>query len=84
VRVRGKIFVTVPPPGDYIHVFVSDVAREQALVLHPGFIEKLLWGGKARGIRIQLLTASPAAVKDLVRSAWVNKAPKSLALSQRS
>lgn len=83
-RVRGKIFVTVPPENEHIHVFVNDTSREQALALYPEFIEKLLWGGKVRGIRIQLGAASPAAVKSLVRSAWAGKAPKSLADSVRS
>ncbi len=77
-RVRGKIFVTVPPDCEYIHVFVNEVFREQALALHPNFIEKLLWGGKVRGIRIQLTAATPDAVKHLIRAAWANKAPPSL------
>jgi hypothetical protein len=77
-RVRGKIFVTVPPQETHIHIFVSEVAREQALALHTAFAEKLFWGGKVRGLRIQLASASPAAVRELVRSAWAHKAPKSL------
>ena len=82
-RVRGKIFVTVPPESGHIHVFVSEPSREQALVLHPQFVEKLYWGGKACGIRVRLGAASPAAVKSMVRSAWANKAPKALAQSIR-
>lgn len=74
-RVRGKIFVTVPPGETHIHVFVPDMAREQALVLHPEFVEKLLWGGKVVGVRVTLAAAKPAAVKSLVRQAWQHKAP---------
>ena len=77
-RVRGKIFVTVPPDDESIHVFVDEASREQALALHPSFVEKLFWGGKVRGIRIQLARATPDAVKQLVRSAWACKAPRSL------
>jgi hypothetical protein len=77
-RVRGKIFVTVPPHGGHIHVFVDEVSREQALALYPEFVEKLFWGGKVRGIRIQLAVAAPGAVNNLVRSAWASKAPASL------
>jgi hypothetical protein len=77
-RVRGKIFVTVPPQRTHIHVFVDEIVREQALALHAEFVEKLLWGGKVRGVRIQLASASPAAVKQLIRSAWASKAPKSI------
>jgi hypothetical protein len=82
LRVRGKIFITIPPDSEYIHVFVNDASREQALALYPNFVEKLFWGGKVRGIRIQLTAATPDAVKSLVRSAWTNKAPPSI--KQRS
>ena len=44
-RVHGKIFVTVPPAADVIHVFVGEEDREVALALYPGFIEKLLCKG---------------------------------------
>jgi len=78
-RVRRKIFVTAPPEQEHIHVFVSETCREQALSLYPEFVEKLFWGGKVCGIRIQLTSARPAVVKELVRSAWAHKAPKTLA-----
>ena len=78
-RVRGKIFVTVPPEGEHIHVFVNETAREQALALHPECVEKLFWGGKVHGVRILLAKASADVAKPLVRSAWMNKAPRSLA-----
>jgi len=77
-RVRGKIFVTVPPEQEHIHVFVDETAREQALAVHAEFVEKLFWGGKVCGIRIRLASARPAVVKELVRRAWANKAPKAL------
>lgn len=69
-RVRGKIFVTVPPKEDAIHVFVDEEDRERALAMTPEWAEKLLWGGKARGLRITLATAPAAAVKALVRQAY--------------
>lgn len=74
-RVRGKIFVTVPPDGAHIHIFLSEVQREQALVLYADFAETLLWGGKVVGIRIGLAAANSAVVKRLVRTAWQYKAP---------
>jgi len=69
-RVRGRIFVTVPPQEDAIHVFVGEADREQALAMYPEWAEKLLWGGKVRGLRITLAPAAPAAVKALVRKAY--------------
>ncbi len=75
-RVRGRIFVTVPPGEDAIHVFVEEADREQALAMYPGWAEKLLWGGKVRGLRIALASAEPAAVKALVRKACETRAGK--------
>ena len=78
-RVRGKIFVTVPPAEDRIHVFVSEPEREQAVSMYPGWAEKLLWGGKVVGIRVNHGSAAPAAVRRLVQAAWLFKAPPALA-----
>jgi hypothetical protein len=78
-RVRGKIFLTVPPDELHAHVFVPELEREQALVIHPEFVEKLMWGKKVAGVRITLARAPPRAVAHLVRKAWEAKAPKRLA-----
>ena len=77
-RVGGKIFATVPPDQRHLHVFVGEEQREPALALHPGFIEKLPWGGKIVGLRITLAQAEPAVVETLLRQAWATKAPKRL------
>lgn len=69
-RVGGKIFVTVPPEGTHVHVFVSEQERELALSIYPEFVEKLLWGGRVVGIRVRLAQADPSALKALVRSAY--------------
>jgi hypothetical protein len=75
-RVRGKIFVTVPPDEETIHVFVAEEDRERALALYPEWAQKLLWGGKVRGLRIILGPAAPAAVKALVSKAYDVQAGK--------
>lgn len=77
-RVKGKIFVTMPPGDEHIHVFLPEHGREQALELYPAFVEKLLWGGKVVGVRVSLHNADPAVVKAMVQEAWMHKAPKSL------
>jgi hypothetical protein len=77
-RVRGKIFVTVPPEQTHIHVFVSEPQRDQALAMFPAFTEKLLWGSKVVGLRVALAEATASAVKQLVLQAWQAKAPKAL------
>jgi hypothetical protein len=77
-RVRGRIFATAPPAGGHVHVFVGDIEREAALALYPEFVEKLFWGKKVAGIRVELAGAKPGAVNTLLRQAWSRKAPKSL------
>ncbi|ROZ64121.1 MmcQ/YjbR family DNA-binding protein [Ramlibacter sp. WS9] len=77
-RVRGKIFVTVPPGDEFVHVFVPEQIREQALAVHGAFLEKLFWGAKALGLKVRLAEADAEAVKLLVRQAWEHKAPKAL------
>jgi hypothetical protein len=78
-RVRGKIFVTVPPEETHIHVFVADEALERALEAGPEAVEELHWGKKIVGVRVRLAGAGVRLVKGLVREAWLAKAPKSLA-----
>ncbi len=69
-RVRGKIFVTIPPGDEYLHVFVDEQQREVALALYSEFIEKLLWGGKVVGLRVILKAAKSNVVKALVMDAY--------------
>jgi hypothetical protein len=69
-RVRGKIFVTVPPDEEFIHVFVGEEDRQQALAMYPEFTSRLLWGAKVLGLRVALAAATPSVVKSLVRKAY--------------
>ncbi len=85
-RVRGKIFVTIPPDEVHVHVFPNETTREQALAVHPEFVEKLLWGAKAVGVRVKLADADAGAVNALVHAAWQHKgeAPASKAPSRQA
>jgi hypothetical protein len=78
-RVGGKIFVTVPPEGTHIHIFVSEEQRELALSLEPECLEKLLWGGKVVGLRVDLAKVPVTVAKRLLQQAWAYKAPKAVA-----
>jgi hypothetical protein len=78
-RVRGKIFATVPPDDEHLHVFVDGDHREAALARYPESVQKLLWGGKVVGLRLTLSKAKVDVVSDLLRHAWLGKAPKRLA-----
>ncbi len=75
-RVRGRVFVTVPPDETAIHVFVEEEARERALAQYPDRAEKLLWGGKVTGLRITLAQASAPEVKALVSRAYETRVRK--------
>lgn len=75
-RVKGRIFVTVPPDNAHIHVFMGEQDRELALAAYPEFAEKLLWGGKVVGVRVSLATAKPAVVKAMVRQAHAYQSTK--------
>ena len=77
-RVRGKIFVTIPPDEEHIHVFVGEPHRDLALDAHPSFVEELKWGKKVVGLRVSMADATPVVVKQLISQAWHDKAPKAL------
>ncbi len=75
-RVGGRIFLTARPVESHIHVFVPEEQREPALAMHPDLVTKLLWGGKAVGLRIELSKAPVGVVNDLIKSAWEAKTPR--------
>lgn len=77
-RVRGKIFLAVPPEQTHLHIFVPEPARAQALAMHPEYLEKLYWGGKVMGVRAELAQADAAVIEALIRAAWAGKAPSYL------
>jgi hypothetical protein len=83
-RVKGRIFATAPPDGRHLHIFVADEDLELALLMEPRFIEKLLWGGKVRGLRVVLLRAKIPVVTRLLQKAWLRRAPKALAARVRA
>ena len=75
-RVKGRIFATAPPGGQFIHVFLADDDRELALAMYPEWAEKLVWGAKATGVRVTLAKADAPAVKALLRKAYDTRAAK--------
>lgn len=77
-RIRGKIFATVPPDEEYLHIFIPEEEREIAITLKPEAFEKLWWGKKVVGVRVILSKADVSDVEDMMDSAWRRKAPKAL------
>ena len=77
-RVGGKIFATVPPDGEHLHVFVEEDERQVALALEPAALEILPWGKRVVGLRVSLPAVTPSLVKTLLKQAWSRKASKTL------
>jgi hypothetical protein len=82
-RVRGKIFVTLPPDEEFIHIFVGEEQRALARALEPDVVENLHWGKSVVGLRVRLAIAKPAFVKQLLHQAWACRAPKKLLSPER-
>lgn len=75
-RIRGRIFVSVPPGDAVIHVFAPEEDRERTVAMYPAWAEKLPWGSKVVGLRVTLAAAPAPAVKALVARAYEAKAAK--------
>jgi hypothetical protein len=77
-RVRGKIFVTVPPDGTRLHVFVDEDEVDGCVAEDPAAFEPLRWGQRVRGLRVDLAAAPAGRVRELIEDSWRRKAPKGL------
>ena len=77
-RIRGKVMATALPDEPFLNVMLGEANREPALALHPDAVEKLFWGKKVCGLRVNLRTANSELVFDLLKNSWREKAPKSL------
>jgi len=75
-RVRGRIYATAPVEGGSLHVFLDEEDRDRMVRLQPGTYEKLGWGRKIVGLRVDLERAQPDDVGALLRIAWQRKLPK--------
>lgn len=77
-RVRGKIFVTVPPGGTRLHVFVDEPEVDACVAEDPAAFEPLRWGQRVRGLRVDLAAAPAGRVQELIEDSWRRRAPKGL------
>ncbi len=75
-RIRGRIFATVPPGGDVIHVFVDESETKASVSSDPAAFEELWWGKRLAGLRVRIGAAKPDEVAELLEAAWRRKAPK--------
>ena len=77
-RVAGRIFATMPPEGNAVHLFLTEGDRDHALDLHRDVAEALMWGKRVAGVRLVLAKAGAGVVRDLLECAWAAKAPAAL------
>lgn len=81
-RVRGKIFMTLPGL-DFCVVKLTPDQQQMALATMPGHVAAVPGGWGLKGsTRLFHHAAAPDAVETLVRRAWRNAAPKSMALPE--
>ena len=78
LRVKGKIFATMPQDGSFINVFVDDTQREMMIAVDPKVYDNVIWGKKIAGLRVHLAKAKSKDDGALLRMAWERKAPKRL------
>lgn len=81
-RVRGKIFVTIPPDGELLHIFLPPEQRDLALAMDPEFLEPVHWGSRILGVRAKLPLARKTTVLSLVKQAYAFKSAKASAGGQ--
>ena len=75
-RINGKIFATMPPSNELLHVFVSEEMRELAVASHPELCEALHWGKRVVGLKVDLANAEQALIEKLLRDAYENKSAR--------
>lgn len=76
LRVRGKIFVTLPPAGVHVHIFVDEHETRAAVAADRDVFSELWWGKRLSGLRVVLAAADASIVTELITLAWRRKAPK--------
>ena len=76
---RGKIFATVPPGDEHLHVFVDEGEVHAAVAEDPAASGPLVWGQRLRGLRIRIAATSNDRVAELLEESWRRRAPARLA-----
>jgi hypothetical protein len=73
-RIRGKIFATMPPNNELLHIFCPEEDREAAVAAHPDVCEVLHWGKRVAGVKLTLARADSDVVEDLLKAAYDSRA----------
>jgi hypothetical protein len=82
-RIRGKIFATIPPSDDRVHVFVPAEVTAAFVNDRPEAFAELWWGKKLYGVVATLDAVDRDELEELLDVAWRAKAPKRLGQATR-
>jgi hypothetical protein len=72
-RVGNKIFATVPDDG-HLRIMVDEAEILAAVAENPALCEPVYWGKRLSCVAVDIRTAPPALVKELLTEAWRRKA----------
>jgi hypothetical protein len=73
-RVRKKIFATLWD-AEHVNVMLDRDGIHTAVQAHPDVCAEVWWGKKLAAVRVDLRTASPELLADLLADAWERRAP---------
>lgn len=77
-RVRNKIFATIPDE-DHVRIMVDESEIHAAVAEHPAVCEPFYWGKRLACVVVNVQTAGPELIQELLTAAWLRKAPNRLA-----
>ena len=77
-RLRRNVLATLPD-GGHLRVMVDESEIRAAVAEDPGVCSEFWWGKRLACVVVALPGASPELVHDLLASAWLRRAPKTLA-----
>jgi hypothetical protein len=78
-RVRGKIFASALPDGDSCNVLLDEPDARAAVFEAASVFGELWWGKRLVGVKVDLASADPTRVQELLTEAWLRRAPRALA-----
>ena len=79
-RVGGKVLATLGPDGDWGMVKLTPEQQAQFVLIQPDAFQPFPGGWGRRGCtKVTLAAAKTPAVREALRAAWRNTAPKKLA-----
>lgn len=76
-RVRDKIFATVPDEN-HLRIMVAEPDILAAVAENPHTCAPVYWGKRLACVAVELRTAEPDLIAELLTDSWARKAPRSL------